>query len=412
MTELDRRSFLRLGAATGVAGALPGLAATANANTTPATGAMKGGVQRYVRLGRTELQISDISFGSSRLRMGEERLVDHAFDLGVNYYDTAESYTRGASETVLGNALVGKRDKVYLASKMIAGPSTRAGQLMSALEGSLERLRTDYVDIFFNHAVNDVDALKNPEWFEFVEKAKRQGKIRFTGMSGHAGYLAECVEYAVSQDMFDTMLLAQNFGEDPSFFERVTKSFDFVANQQSLPNAMLKAREKDVGIVAMKVLRGARLNDMRPYEAGGDTTFAQAAFKWTLNTGYVDAAIISMTSTDQIDEYLGASGAAEVTDADLDLLKQYAAMTDATYCRHACNDCAGACPYNVPMADVLRTRMYATDYGDFSFARDEYAALDVDASACLTCDGSPCAGACTHDIDIAKLCAPTHQMLS
>lgn len=411
MTELDRRSFLRLGAATGLAGALPVVAGTAAANTTPAK-QVEGGVQRYARLGRTNLQISDISFGSSRLRMGEERLVDHAFDLGVNYYDSAESYTRGASETVLGKALEGKRDKVIITSKMIAGPNTRASQLMAALEGSLKRLRTDYVDIYFNHAVNDVEALKNPEWFEFVEKAKRQGKFRFTGMSGHAGHLAECVEYAVSVDMFDTMLLAQNFGEDPSFFERMTKSFDFVANQQSLPAAMKKARAKDVGIVAMKVLRGARLNDMRPFEAGGETTFAQAAFKWTLNSGYVDAAIISMTSTDQINEYLGASGAGEVTAHDLDLLKQYAAMTDATYCRHACNDCEGACPYNVPMADVLRTRMYATDYGDFSFARDEYAALDTNASACLTCDGAPCAGACTHGIDIADLCAPTHQMLS
>ena len=408
MTELDRRSFLRLGAATGVASALPGLAAAADSKPKP----VFGGVQRYARLGRTGFEISDISFGSSQLRMGQERLVEHAFDLGVNYYDTAESYTRGASETVIGKALEGKRDKVFIASKMIAGRNTRANQLMAALEGSLGRLRTDYVDIFFNHAVNDIAALKNPEWFEFVDKAKQQGKIRFTGMSGHAGYLAECVEYAVSQDMFDTMLLAQNFGEDPSFFERVTKSFDFVANQQALPAAMKKAREKDVGIIAMKVLRGARLNDMRPYEAEGLATFAQAAFKWTLNTGYVDAAIISMRSIDQIDEYLGASGATEVTDANLELLKRYAALTDATYCRHSCNDCSDSCPLGVPIADVLRTRMYATDYGDFSFARDEYAALTIDATACVACDGSPCANACTHDIDIAKLCAPTHQMLT
>ena len=127
---------------------------------------------------------------------------------------------------------------------------------------------------------------------------------------------------------------------------------------------------------------------------------------------YVDAAIISMTSSDQIDEYLGASGAMEVTAHDLDLLKQYAALTDATYCRHSCNDCAGACPFGVQIADVLRTRMYATDYGDFAFARDEYAVLDQNASPCLSCDGSPCADACTHDINIAALCGPTHQMLS
>jgi predicted aldo/keto reductase-like oxidoreductase len=130
----------------------------------------------------------------------------------------------------------------------------------------------------------------------------------------------------------------------------------------------------------MKTLMGARLNDMRPYEADG-ATFAQAAFRWTLSNADVDALIISMTSTERIDEYVGASGGAEVTASDLNLLRRYAALNGTSYCRQACNDCAGACPYGVPIADVLRTRMYATDYEDVAFARDEYAALPVNAEA-------------------------------
>ncbi|MEJ2133296.1 MAG: hypothetical protein P8Y95_17105, partial [Gammaproteobacteria bacterium] len=63
-------------------------------------------------------------------------------------------------------------------------------------------------------------------------------------------------------------------------------------------------------------------------------------------------------------------------------------------------------------ADVLRTRMYATDYEDFDFARREYAALTVDASACVSCSARPCRGACTHGLSIEKLCAPTHEMLA
>jgi len=66
----------------------------------------------------------------------------------------------------------------------------------------------------------------------------------------------------------------------------------------------------------------------------------------------------------------------------------------------------------VPIADVLRTRMYATDYGNLSFAKDEYAQLDSSASACLSCDGKPCQDACTHGINIAQLCGPTHLMLT
>ncbi len=65
-------------------------------------------------------------------------------------------------------------------------------------------------------------------------------------------------------------------------------------------------------------------------------------------------------------------------------------LNGASYCRHACNDCEGACPFGVPIADVLRTRMYATDYGDVAFARREYAALDGSPEACLSCTGQPC----------------------
>lgn len=404
---LNRRSFLRLSALTGVASGLPFSASTVKASGPHATSR----VNRYVRLGRTGYEIADISFGASRLRNGEEYLVHHALDKGVNYIDTAESYTGGASETVIGRALKGRpREDVIIATKASVGAGDSAASIMERLDDSLRRLQTDRVEIFFNHAVNDIGRLKNPEWFEFVERAKAAGKIQYTGMSGHGGYLIDCVNYAVDEDMFDVMLLAHNFGEDPAFYEQFTRAFDFVANQTGLPAAMKRAKEKDVGIVAMKVLRGAKLNDMRPFEKDGHT-YAQAAFKWALRMDTTDAAVISMTSTDLIDEFLGASGNNEVSQYDFDLLEQYARMTDMTYCRHACNDCAGACPYDVPISDVLRTRMYAVDYQDLEFAKDEYAQLSAGAAACLNCDGKPCQSACTHGLNIAKMCGPTHIML-
>ncbi len=410
---LDRRSFLKISALTGLATGVP---ATNNvfAASTAATGTENNSATRiasYVRLGRTGLKISDISFGSSRLRSGEEALVQHAIDHGVNYIDTADSYTNGDSERVIGNALKGKRDQVYLATKTFAGQSDSKSSIMRALEGSLRRLKTDHVDIYFNHAVNDIDRLKNDAWFEFAEQAKRQGKISFTGISGHAGNLADCVDYAIDNDLVDVLLLAHNFGQDPAFYEQFTRSFDFVARQPELPRVMEKAKQKDIGVIAMKVLRGAKLNDMRPFEKDGNT-YAQAAFKWVQSLDYVDASIISMTNKANIDEYLGASGQTSVSSADFKLLEQYARMTDMTYCRHACNDCDGACPYNVPIADTLRTRMYAVDYGDLEFAQSEYKLLASNAEACLSCDGSPCQNACTHGIDIARLCGPTHVMLS
>ncbi|MEX2489261.1 MAG: aldo/keto reductase [Pseudomonadales bacterium] len=408
--QLNRRRFLRLGALAGIVSGFPVRAAdTLQAQDDPGH-IGDDGVKRYVRLGRTGLEIADISFGSSRLRNGEEYLVRHALDKGVNYFDTADSYTGGTSEQVIGNALKGVRDRVFIASKMKVQPYTRRQDMMQSLEQSLRRLQTDYVDIFFNHAVNDVDRLKNPEWFEFLDRAKQQGKLRFSGISGHAGRLVECLDYGLDEDMLDVILVAYNFGQDPAFYENLTRSFDFVAKQPDLPRVLEKAKRRDVGVITMKVLRGAKLNDMRPYEKGG-ATFAQAAFRWTLSDANVDAAIISMTSRDEIDEYLGGSGGMQVSRVDVELLEQYARLTHTTYCRHACNDCEGACPWGVPIADVLRTRMYATDYGDMEFARREYARLGNGASPCLSCDGQPCQNACTHGIPIADLCGPTHTLL-
>ena len=70
---------------------------------------------------------------------------------------------------------------------------------------------------------------------------------------------------------------------------------------------LAKAKQKDIGVIAMKTLMGARLNDMRPFEHSG-ATFSQAAFRWVLSSPHVDALIISMTSPEQIDEYVAASG--------------------------------------------------------------------------------------------------------
>jgi predicted aldo/keto reductase-like oxidoreductase len=345
------------------------------------------------------------------LTAGNEDLVRHAFDCGVNYFDSAETYTGGESETTIGNALKGKRDKVFLTSKIITRADDSRGSMMTALEGSLRRLQTDHVDVYFNHAVNDPARLKNPEWYEFVSQARSQGKIRFTGMSGHAGNLAQCLDYAIDSGHCDAVLCAHNFGQDPRFFQRFTRNFDMIAIQPELPRLMEKAKRHGVGVVVMKTLMGARLNDMRPYESGG-ATFSQAAFRWVLSNPNVDALIVSMTSLPLIDEYLGASGARATAWDDRRLLNRYASLNGDSQCRPACNECANACPYGVPIADVMRTRMYARDYGDIRLARIEYAMLSENAAACLSCDAKPCAGACPHGIATEVLLAPTHRMLA
>jgi len=385
---LRRREFLEAGALS-AAGLLAAGAARAD----------DGGprVRRYRPLGRTGMEISDISFGSSRMRDSEA--VRYAYERGVNYFDSAEGYQRGGSETAIGEALHDVRDRVFLTSKTKAAADATRTEMMEALEGSLRRLRTDYVDVYFNHAVNDVARMANPEWAEFTELAKKQGKIRFRGLSGHAGQLVPCIEYGLDNGLLDVILAAYNFGQDPAFHQRFLTTFDFIALQPALPKVLERAHAEGVGVVAMKTLMGARANDMRPWEREGGT-FAQAAFRWVLSNPNVDALVISMNDAQLIDEYLGASGASQVSRRDMELLGRYAAKNGAGYCQQGCARCDGVCPAGVAIADVLRTRMYDVDYGDRAFARDEYAQLEAKASPCLACDGTPCATACPNGIPI------------
>ena len=141
---MHRRSFLKLGAV-GLALHVRGIP--------PFCLPSKPRIQRYVPLGNTGLQVSDVSFGGSRL--SDASLVRYAYERGVTYFDTAESYRGGDSEIAMGQALSKVRDKVVIASKTKAWESNHRGHMMESLEKSLRRLKTDYVDIYYNHAVND-----------------------------------------------------------------------------------------------------------------------------------------------------------------------------------------------------------------------------------------------------------------
>jgi predicted aldo/keto reductase-like oxidoreductase len=389
---IDRRRLLRLGSAAAVGSGVPTLAA-------PAANAVSPRIQRYVTLGRTGLEVSEIGFGSASSY--DPDLVRHALERGVTLFDTAESYRFGWSEEALGKGLRGARDRVVLSSKSKTGERDTQADMMTALEGSLRRLQTDHLDIHFNHAVNDLARLQNEEWWAFTERAKAQGKIRFRGISGHGSRLAECLEYAIEHDLVDVVLVAHSFGQDPEFVARLRHTFHFVAIQPELPRLLDPAKRKDVGVIAMKTLMGARLNDMRPYERAGHT-FAQAALRWVLSSPRVDALIVSMTSAELIDEYVAASGNPDIRGEHLQLLERYAYLQHARYCRPGCNFCEDACPEQVQIAEVLRTRMYDVDYGDPALALEDYAKLGAGASACLTCAHEACLGACPFGIPIPE----------
>jgi predicted aldo/keto reductase-like oxidoreductase len=369
-------------------------------------------IKRRVKLGKTGLEIPDISFGSFSLE-SEVGLIRHALERGITHFDTAETYTGGRAEAVLGRALEGRRHEVTITSKFVAKTRHSAAHQMKMLEGSLRRLKTDYIDVYLNHAVNEVARLESEEWQAFTSRAKQQGKIRHIGMSGHSARLGSCIEYALDHDLVDVMLVAYNFSQQPSFKDALKRKLgelapglDLVSGQPALPGLLARAHSKGVGVMVMKTLKGARRNDMRPFEAPG-RTFSQAAFRWVLSEPSVDGLVVSMTSAAMIDEYVEASGSREPDAEDLALLARYQDRNNATSCLVGCGECQDACPVGISIPDVMRTRMYDLDYGLPAIARHEYAGLDSGAEACLTCTGTPCATVCPAGLAIPEFMRET-----
>ena len=153
---------------------------------------------QYRTLGRTGLRISVIGLGTmvhaghfGPMKDSDSlSAIDAAIELGVNFIDTSDAYGAGYSETLLGNALKGRREKVILATKggnVMVGPERGKRNFDPAyigrvLEESLKRLQTDHIDLYQLHNPT-VDVIESGGIWEVLEKAQREGKIRYYGVS-------------------------------------------------------------------------------------------------------------------------------------------------------------------------------------------------------------------------------------
>ncbi len=355
-------------------------------------------VQRYRKLGRTDFAISDISFGCSGL--DDPKVVQHALAKGVNYFDTSPDYSHELSERSLGEGIQGTpRDKLFIASKFCTADGhldseTPVPEVIAAVEGSLKRLRTDYLDLAHIHAVNSIDRLMAPTIHEAFDRLKEQGKVRFLGVSSHTPDLETVMRHAVDHDRFDVIMVAYNFSHWP----KLTQIF-------------ADAHRKGVGVVAMKTLKGAyhsQLSDFTPTER---ESFAQAAFKWVLSNDDVDGLVVTMDQLRLVDEYLVASGQ-KLTDADVALLEKYDRLIAGSYCRPGCGDCLDACPYGVPVDDVLRYAMYFERYRQEKEAMRLYAHVDAAhrADHCTGCS-APCESRCDSGVSIRAQLERADRML-
>ncbi|MBF0320358.1 MAG: aldo/keto reductase [Nitrospirae bacterium] len=397
---MKRRDFLKAGT----------LAATAAALISPKTGLhaaedSAASVKKYTEIGKTGLKMSDISCGCGGA-FPSGSLMLRAIDRGINYFDTAPDY--GRSESYIGEAMKSiKRDKVIIASKfcnpmpypghLSAGASK--DQYIASVDGSLSRMKTPYIDFVFVHAIGEADKDKDKELKRLLdenmlsafEALKKAGKVKFLAVSSHG-----------PSNMEDLLMAAVNSGH----YAMIMPSFNFMKFPK-VPDVLKEAKKKGVGVVAMKTLAGAK--DMRLDFKGAD--FAQSAFKWTLKHPEVNGLVVTMKSVGDLDNYLPASGK-EYTALDERILDKYARTYGSSYCRTGCGLCEGMCANGVEIAAALRYQMYFIDYGMEKHAMESYASLTNKAEACLTCKLATCAGACPYGLPVAALLRETHKTLT
>jgi uncharacterized protein len=345
-------------------------------------------VKEYRPLGRTGWKMSDISFGSASLR--DPEVLRLALDRGVNYVDTSPDYSDAESEKAVGQAIKGRRDKVFVASKFCTpkghlDENTPVAEIIKAVDDSLGRLSTDYVDLLHVHACNTVERLMAPTFHEAFDKLKQQGKARFMGVSSHTPELEAVMRKAVDSGRFDVIMTAYNF-----------------ANWPDLDDIMVQAKEKGIGVVAMKTLKGAYHTVLGEFTPDERNSFAQAAFKWVNTNPNVSGLVVTISKPAQVDEYLFASGK-RANPADLALLEKYDRLASSEYCRPGCGECLDSCPAGLPIDDVLRYSMYFDTYGAEREAMKKYSALvskrGHGAEVCASC-AAPCEASCPFGIAI------------
>jgi aryl-alcohol dehydrogenase-like predicted oxidoreductase len=356
-------------------------------------------VRAYRPLGRTGFNMSDISFGCAGL--DDAGVARRGVERGITYFDTSPDYSNAASEKALGQGIRGTpRDRLFVVSKFCTAAGhlpndTPVPQLMAAVDASLQRLGTDHIDLIHIHAVNSLDRLMAPNIHEGFDRLKQAGKVRFLGVSSHTPDLETVMAHAVDSGRFDVIMVAYNF-----------------KNWPDLGNIFHRARARGVGVVAMKTLKGARHTQLADFTPTERESFAQAAFKWVLSNPDVSGLVVSMSSYQQIDEYLFASGQ-PLTTADLTLLEKYDQLVARDYCRPGCGACLDRCPFGVPVDDVMRYTMYAENYGREKEAMRLYAQIDSSRRAdhCLTC-AAPCEPACDFGLPIRNKLVRAQRLLS
>ncbi len=344
--------------------------------------------------GKTGVNVSMLGLGGMFDIAGNQLLLKRAFDWGVRYWDTADCYEGGKSEPGFGKFFTTRpesRKEIFLVTKSDARDPAGMTRL---LDRSLDRMRTDYIDLYFIHGVGKIKELDG-DTQAWVERAKKEGKIRFFGFSAHS-------------NMEHLLLEAADLG----WIDGIMFSYNFrLMQEDGMRKAVDAATKAGIGLTAMKTQGGGPIREYRADQKLAahflDRGFTEAQAK--LKAVWENPQIASICSQMPSMAILTANVAAaldktSLAAADHDALQRYAAETCSGYCAGCSGICGAAVNGEAPVHDVMRHLMYFHSYGNRELARQQFAALPAGARERLAgLDYSLAEARCPRSLPIGRL---------
>ena len=403
-TGVTRREFVKTVGLTGlvIAGAgVPG--ALADTEKPAGTGQASAMPQR--KLGKTGVDVSILNLGGMFDTINNQLLLKQALKWGVTFWDTAESYGNNLSEVGYGRFFSrnpGTREKVFLTTKLVP----KGGNLTERFNKCLDRLKTNYVDLFYIHSITGIDDM-TPAFKEWAAEMKKAGKIKYFGFSTHTN-MADCLLGAAKLDWIDAAMLTYNLHlvDDPKM--------------QAAVDACAKS---GIGLVAMKTMGMGPGTPKTPSKAGLKVaerflgkgfTDKQAKLKvvWE-NPNFASICSQMPNLTILSANVAAARDMTKLGREDFHYLRQYAQETKADYCAgcgHICQDATGGA---VPVNEVLRCLMYYRDYGEPELARETFASLMAEMRQGLVdVDYTRAERLCPQGLAIAQLMRQAQEILA
>ncbi|MBN1900044.1 aldo/keto reductase [Candidatus Sumerlaeota bacterium] len=353
--------------------------------------------------GKTGVQVSILSMGGITDLTTNQILLQKGLDWGATYWDTANGYSGGNSELGIGKYFEKNpeaRKKIFLVTK---GGARKLEELTRMLNLSLERMKTDYIDLYFLHAVKNPADL-TPELKAWAEKAKKDKKIKFFGFSSHSN-MEKLLQHAATLGWIDGIMTVYNYR---------------IMHEDEMKKGIEACHKAGIGLTAMKTQGGGSIKTDSEEElklAGHflkkGFTPHQAKIKAIWENPTISAVCSAMYNLTVLQSNVAAAVDKTKLDlTDLSLLKSYAQKTCSGYCAGCSEICSRAMKEDAPIADVMRYMMY-NNYGDISLAREEFAHIPEDVRARLaSLDYSAAERVCPRKIAIGKIMSEAARILA